>query len=73
MMLYTKYSFNINQALCDVVSDKNIFENCILKTYCLTLLPTYATNRNGLNNFDWETPRNHSCKVWPKSNELIIE
>ena len=35
-----------------VVSDKKIIENCILKTYFLTLWPTYATNWNGLNNFD---------------------
>jgi len=45
MMLYT----NI-KALGLVVSDKKIFENCILKTYFLTLWPTYATNWNGLNN-----------------------
>jgi len=31
-----------------VVSDKKIFENCILKTYFLTLWPTYATNQNHL-------------------------
>jgi len=31
MMLYTKY-----EALGLVVSDKKIFENCILKTYFLT-------------------------------------
>ena len=31
------------KALCNVISDKNIFENCILITYCLTLLVTYAT------------------------------
>jgi len=34
-----------------VVSDKNIFENCILKTYFFTLWPTYATNQNNLNIF----------------------
>jgi len=34
-----------------VVSDKKIFENCILKTYFLTPSPTYATNQNHLNNF----------------------
>jgi len=28
-----------------VVSDKKIFENCILKTYFLTLWPTYVTNK----------------------------
>jgi len=31
-----------------VVSDKKIFENCILKTYFLTLWPTYATNQDHL-------------------------
>jgi len=40
------------KALGIVVSDKKIFENCILKTYLLTPWPTYATNWNGLNNFD---------------------
>ena len=40
------------KALSPVVSDKKIFESCILKTYFLTLWPTYATNWNGLNNFD---------------------
>jgi len=38
------------KALGLVVSDKKTFENCILKTYFLTLWPTYATNWNGLNN-----------------------
>ena len=45
-----------------VVSDK-IFRNCILKTYFLTQWPTYATNWNGLNNFDRGPPRDHSCLV----------
>ena len=40
------------KALGLVVSDKNIFESFISKTYLLTLWPTYATNWNGLNNFD---------------------
>jgi len=39
------------KALGLVVSDKKIFENCILKTYVLTPWPTYATNQNHLNNF----------------------
>ena len=39
------------KALGLVVSDKKIFENCILKTFFLTPWPTYATNWNGLNNF----------------------
>jgi len=50
-----------------VVSDKKIFENCILKTYFLTPWPTYATNWNSLNNFDRGPPRDHSCEVWSKS------
>jgi len=42
------------KALGLVVSDK-IFESCILK--------------NHLNNFGRGLPRDHSCKVWSKSNE----
>jgi len=57
------------KALGLVVSDKKIFENCILKTYFLTLWPTYATNWNGLNNFDRGPPRDHSCEVWSKFNK----
>ena len=57
------------KALGLVVSDKKIFENCILKTYFLTLWPTYATNWNNLNNFGRGPPRDHSCEVWSKSNE----
>jgi len=57
------------KALGLVVSDKKIFENCILKTYFLSLWPTYATNWNGLNNFDRGPPRDHSCEVWSKSNK----
>ena len=52
-----------------VVSDKKIFENCILKTYILTPWPTYATNWNGLNKFDRGPPRDHSCEVWSKFNK----
>jgi len=52
-----------------VVSDKKIFENCILKPYCFTPWPTYATNWNGLNNFGRGPHRDHSCEVWSKSNE----
>jgi len=51
------------------VSDKKIFENCILKTYFLTPWPTYATNQNHLNNFDRVPPRDHSCEVWSKSSK----
>ena len=36
------------KALGLVVSDMKIFESCILKTYFLTLWPTYATNQNHL-------------------------
>jgi len=57
------------KALGLVVSDKKIFESCILKTYFLTPWPTYATNWNGLNNFDRGPPRDHSCEVWSKSNK----
>ena len=35
-----------------VVSDKKIFENCLLKTYLLNPWPTYAINLKRLNNFD---------------------
>jgi len=52
------------KALGLVVSDKKIFEKCILKTYFLTPWPTYATNWKGLNNFDRGPPRDHSCEVW---------
>jgi len=57
------------KVLGHVVSDKKIFENLILKNYFLTLWPTYATNWNSLNNFGRGPPRDHSCKVWSKSNE----
>jgi len=57
------------KALDLVVSDKKIFENCIVKTYFLTPWPTYATNWNGLNNFDRGPPKDHSCEVWSKSKE----
>ena len=39
-----------------VVSDKKIFESFILKTYILTLWPTYANNWNGLNNLIGDHP-----------------
>ena len=57
------------KALGLVVSDKKNFESFILKTYFLTPLPTYATNWNGLNNFDRGPPRDHSYEVWSKSNK----
>jgi len=43
------------EALGLVVLEK-IFENCLLKTYFLTLWPTYATNQNHLNNFSRGPP-----------------
>jgi len=48
LMLSTKYwSRKSNmKALALVLSDKNIFENCILKTYFVTPWLTYATNQN---------------------------
>ena len=61
------------KALGLVVSDKKIFENCILKTYFLTPWPTYATNWNNLNNFDRGPPRDHSCEVWSKSKMLCCD
>jgi len=57
------------KALGLVVSDKKIFENCILKTYFLTPWPTYTSNQNHLNNCGRGPPRDHSCEVWSKSNE----
>jgi len=56
------------KALGLVVSDKKIFESFISKTYLLTRGPTYATNWNGLNNFDRGPPRDHSCEVWSNSH-----
>ena len=56
------------KALGLVVSDKKIFESFISKTYLMTPWPTYATNWNGLNNFDRGPPRNHSCEVWSNSH-----
>ena len=64
MMFYVKY-----ERSGPVVSDKKIFENCILKGLCLITLPTYATNQNHLNNFGRGSPRDHPCEVWTKSNE----
>ena len=64
MMLYTKYEssgpFSIGWADCW----KLHFENLLLTPW-----PTYATNWNGLNNFDRGPPRDHSCEVWSKSIE----
>jgi len=49
------------KALGYVVSDKKIFESFISKIYFLNPWPTYATNWIGLNNFDMEPNRDHSC------------
>jgi len=57
------------KALGLVVLDKNIFEQLHFEHLFLTLWPTYATNWNGLNNFDGRPPRDHSCEVLSKSNE----
>ena len=48
------------KALGLVVSDKKIFYNCILKTYFLTLWPTYATNQNHLKKFGRGPPRDNA-------------
>ena len=69
LLSLVKIPFNNMKALCLVVSDKKIFQNCILKTYFSTLWPTYATNWNSFNNFGRGTPRDHSCEVWSKFNE----
>ena len=39
-----------------VVSDKKIFEICILKTYFLTPWPSYATNQDHFNNLEEDYP-----------------
>jgi len=56
--------YQILKPLGLVVSDKKIFENCILKTYFLTPWPTYATNQNNLNNFGRGPQSDHSCWDW---------
>jgi len=63
-MLYTKYE---SSGPCSFGQEdfwKLHFENLFL-----TLWPTYATNWNGLNNFDRGPPRDLSCEVWSKSNK----
>jgi len=45
------------KALGLVVSDKKIFENCILKTYFLTPWPTYATNETTWTTLVGDHPR----------------
>ena len=48
-----------------------LFENCILKTYFLTLRPTYATNQNHLNNLGRGPPRDLFCRVWFKRRSRL--
>jgi len=55
------------KALGLVVSDKNIFLNCILKTYFFDPVTYLCNQLNGLNNFGRGPPRDHSCEVWSKS------
>jgi len=64
-MLYTKYE---SSGPCSFRQFKD-FWKLHIKTYFFTPWPTYATKWNGLNNFGRETPRDHSCEVWSKSNE----
>jgi len=56
IMLYTKHE---SSGPCIFWHDQ--FFKLHFKTYFLTPWPTYATNWNGLNNFDKGTPRDHSC------------
>ena len=63
MMLYTKYE---SSGLCSFGQED--FWKLHFEKLFLTPWPTYATNWNGLNNFDRGPPRDHSCEVWSKSN-----
>ena len=62
-MLYTKYE---SSGPCSVGQED--FWKLHFEKLFLTPWPTYATNWNGLNNFDRRPPRDHSCEVWSKSN-----
>jgi len=67
MMLYTKYE---SSGPCSFRQEdfwKFYFKNL----YILTQWPTYATNWNGLNNFDRGPPRDHSCEVWSNSHKWL--
>jgi len=55
------------KALGLVVSDKKISDNCIVKTYFLTLSPTYAINQYHLSNFCKGPPKDHFCLVLSNS------
>ena len=59
------------KALGLLVTDKKIFESCILKTYLLIPWPTYATNWNGLNNFGRGPPKDHSFEIWSNSHYWV--
>jgi len=64
MMLYTKYE---SSGPCSFRQEdfwKLHFENLFFDPW-----PTYATNWNGLNNFDRGPPRDHSCEIWSTSNK----
>jgi len=63
-MLYTKYESSGPCSFGQEEFWKLHFENLFFDpvTY-------FATNWNGLNNFDRGPPRNHSCEVWSKSNK----
>ena len=64
-MLYTKYESSGLWSFRQEDFWKLHFENL----FFLTPWPTYATNQNHLNNFGRRPHRDHSCKVWSKSNE----
>jgi len=63
IMLYIKYE---SSGPCRFKQED--FWNFILKTYLLTPWPTYATNWNGVNNFDRGPPRDYSYEVWSNSH-----
>ena len=63
-MLYTKYESSWPCSFRQEDYWKLHFENLFL-----TAWPTYATNWNGLNNFDRGPLRDYSYEVWSKSNE----
>jgi len=64
MMLYTKYERSGPCSFWQEDFWKLHFENLFFDPW-----PTYATNWNGLNNFDRGPHRDHSCEVWSKSNK----
>jgi len=64
MMFYIKYE---STGPCS--SRQEEFWKFNFKTYLLTLWPTYATTRNGLNKIDRGPPRDHSCEIWSNSHK----